>query len=81
MKSYNSPVPKIAAMASLRLTVTLSFHTAKTGSRSMEKSETILMTDVASIDASLFIHIPGISGFCSLARGLQAKMKQKDMPA
>lgn len=37
----------------------------------------ILMTDVASIDASLLMHAPAILGFCNLARGLQAKMKQK----
>ena len=81
MKPYKSPAPKIAAMVNLRLMVILSFHTAKTGNRSMEKSETMLMTDVASIDASLLMHAPGISGFCNLARGLQAKMKQTKMLA
>lgn len=81
MRPYKSPVPKIAAMANLRLMAILSFHTAKTGNRSMEKSEMILMTDVASIDALVLMHVPWISGFCNLARGLQAKMKQKKMLA
>ena len=54
MESYKNPVSKIAAIANLRLTGILSIHTANTGKRSIEKSETMFMTDVATINALLF---------------------------
>ena len=77
MKTYKSPVPKIAEIANLRLTGSLSFHTANTGNKSIEKSETTFMTDVAIINASLSRHVPGTPGFCIMARGLQLNMKEK----
>ena len=77
VQSYRSPIPKIAAIAILRLTVILGFQTEKASSSGSEKSEVISMIRVAMNDAFRLMQMAGKSGSCNLARGLQARIQLK----
>ncbi len=48
-RTYKSPVPNTAEMVNFFFNATFSFQTAKTGSKSMEKSLAMLIADVAKM--------------------------------
>lgn len=56
-----------------------SFQTAKTGSKSIEKSLAILIADVAKMDGLMLLLIQLLAniGFDSLALGAQEKIQKK----
>lgn len=62
-------------MVNFRLIGNLSFHIAKTGRKRMVTSDTMLIAEVARIDAYVEMHVPGKWGLEILALGEQAPMK------
>lgn len=70
----NTPVPKTAPTVNFLFNGTLNFQTTTRGSIRIEKSETMLQTDVAKMDALVEMQIPGSDGSVSLALGTQARM-------
>lgn len=81
---YNRPVPKTAPTTSFCLRGILRLYVPKRGRIKIEKSERIFTADEERIEE--FVErmeefeerqVPGIDGFQSFSRGLQAKAKTK----
>jgi hypothetical protein len=50
----------------------------KRGRNKIVRSETILITDVAMMEALVSMHLPGMCGFQIFSRGKHAKMNAKN---